>query len=226
MRIKNKLIDLISPNVDPTGRVCGLQIDNKKLFITSDLHFNHVNIMKYCNRPWNNTDDMNEEIILRWNKKVPYDGITFILGDIALGGKSKAEKLAKMLSRLNSRKLLVSGNHDNYLFDSEECMEHLELLPPIVTLKVPDQKNFGKGGKYVVMSHYPLLTWDRIGHNSWMLHGHCHNSIQHKQGLIMDVGLDNPLANYAPFSYDDIKKYMSKREFVAVDHHTEETSYH
>ena len=55
---------------------------NDKLFFTSDTHFGHTNILKYCNRPFTNIQEHDEEIVKRWNEVVPEDGIVFHLGDI------------------------------------------------------------------------------------------------------------------------------------------------
>ena len=46
--------------------------DNRKYFVTSDLHFYHKRIMDFCsgNRPWNSLDEMHESLIAHWNSKV------------------------------------------------------------------------------------------------------------------------------------------------------------
>jgi calcineurin-like phosphoesterase family protein len=110
--------------------------------MTSDLHFFHANIIKYSNRPFldsdgnPNVETMNEGIISNWNEVVSKGDRVYILGDVAMGGKSKAPKLAEYLRRLNGEKFLVPGNHDTYILDSEECMKELTLLPAIAEIKL------------------------------------------------------------------------------------------
>lgn len=55
------------------------------IYFTSDLHFNHENIIKYCNRPFKNIDDMDNYLINYWNKIIRTKDIVYILGDFAFG---------------------------------------------------------------------------------------------------------------------------------------------
>jgi calcineurin-like phosphoesterase family protein len=78
------------------------------IYFTSDTHFGHKNICKYCNRPWSNVDEMNEGLVQRWNSRVTPEDTVNHLGDFALGGK----KNLAFRRRLNGRIILVKGNHD------------------------------------------------------------------------------------------------------------------
>lgn len=80
-----------------------------KVFVTADTHFNHENIIKYCNRPYKNSYEMNEEIIKNWNEVVSENDIVYHLGDYGFGTK---EELKDIFNRLNGKKYLIMGNHD------------------------------------------------------------------------------------------------------------------
>ena len=80
-----------------------------KTFLTSDTHFNHTNIIRYCNRPFHNLHDMNESIIRKWNEVVSKDDLVYHLGDVGLGNN---EELKVIVDRLNGTKILLKGNHD------------------------------------------------------------------------------------------------------------------
>lgn len=68
----------------------------------------HANIIKYCNRPWTTTEEMNEALIKNWNNTVGKDDTVFVCGDVAL---NKAI-CRGIIHRLNGRKILIMGNHD------------------------------------------------------------------------------------------------------------------
>ena len=88
-------------------------------FFTSDYHLNHLNIIKYCNRPFKSLEEMNETIIHNHNMRVKPEDIVYFLGDFcfknSIGGKvgeglpMKAEELFK---KLNGHFVFIKGNHD------------------------------------------------------------------------------------------------------------------
>ena len=68
------------------------------------------------------------------------------------------------------------------------------------------------------MCHYPMLTWNKSHHGSWMRQGHCHGSIQHPwNGKLLDVGTD-PM-KYFPISFEEIIPIMTSKQFV--NHHND-----
>ena len=75
-----------------------LKVSEEKLFFTSDTHFFHKNIIKFCQRPFNDMDDMQEKLISNWNNTVPKDGIVFFLGDFAFGNSTEWIKIIKQLN--------------------------------------------------------------------------------------------------------------------------------
>ena len=80
-----------------------------KLFFTADHHFGHRNIIAYEERPFENRDEMDLELIKRWNDKVPKDGIVYHLGDISF---SSVERTREILSRLHDKIYYIHGNNE------------------------------------------------------------------------------------------------------------------
>ena len=121
--------------------------DAEKMFFTSDTHFCHENIIKYCKRPFANIAENDEEIIRRWNEKVPEDGIVFHLGDVAFGDP---ERVDNILERLNGTIYLVIGNHDwRRVVNNHKW--RFEMMTQQINMKI--------GKRHIILNHYPMLPF-------------------------------------------------------------------
>jgi calcineurin-like phosphoesterase family protein len=170
-------------------------------FFTSDLHYGHTNIIKFCNRPYSSVEEMDEALIQNYNSVVQNDDKVWFLGDLFFCDSVRAREI---LFRLNGRKHLILGNHDKMIRNQKPVQDMFEKI-------YPDLHQEHIDGTLVVMCHYPLLSWNKAFHGSYMLHGHCHNSIPFdNQFRRLDVGVD--AHNYFPISWEDIKRKMKKVE--------------
>ena len=82
------------------------------IFFTSDLHFGHGNIIKYCRRSFDSVDAMNDALIENWNARVQHDDMVYVLGDMFFCDASAARGI---MHRLHGTKRLVLGNHDKLI---------------------------------------------------------------------------------------------------------------
>lgn len=131
-----------------------------KTYIISDTHFNHSNIIKYCNRPFNDVEEMNNIIISNWNNIVNKNDIVYHLGDFFLGSKYD---LKDIVSRLNGTIYLIRGNHDRLTIKSyEDCGIIVLKNAPII---LDEYK--------VLLSHRPLPD-GMLKNNYINIHGHIH----------------------------------------------------
>ena len=134
-----------------------------KVFFTSDLHFGHKNVIRFDNRPFASVDEMDKELVRRWNRKVAKDDVVYVLGDVSWYNLERTKAIVKSL---NGRKFLVRGNHDRITADNpcgfEGVTSYKELHLP--------------GNVHVVLSHYPMPIFNRHHYGSYMLYGHVHNS--------------------------------------------------
>ena len=166
-------------------------------FFTSDTHFGHKNVIKHCNRPYSNIEEMQEDIIRIWNKTVPETAVVFHLGDFSF---LPPEKLEWVLPRLNGDIILVRGNHD-----PDTTVALFQKVYDLVDLSILDN-----GTKYhIVLCHYPLAVWNKRHHGAYHLHGHSHGSYVVPKGKILDVGWD---VWQKPISFKEVVEYMDKRE--------------
>ena len=149
--------------------------DGSKVWFTSDTHFSHENIIRFCKRPFANVEEMNEHIISEWNKVVGPDDTIFHLGDFAWGGSSVWNDV---LSRLNGHKILIIGNHDiknlraNYSKYFDAITFQMQILVE---------------GQTIILNHYPFLAFGGAyrGQPVWQLFGHVHS--QKHQYNIQDI---------------------------------------
>lgn len=182
-----------------------------KLFFTSDEHIGHENIIRYVNRPYRDTDEEMRDFIHRHNAKVRVDDHTWHLGDLFWRTFGAGPSIAYMRA-LNGTHSVVLGNHDELL---EECPElracFVEVIgskmrPGSAAIHVPQMKK-----QKLILSHYAQRIWLDSHKGSWHLYGHSHAEAA-EHGLSFDVGVDNPVCNFAPLSMDEVIVEMSKRK--------------
>lgn len=154
------------------------------VYVTSDLHFGHKNILKYCpvtrSRFNNDVDYMNEQMVFEWNSVVQPNDLVYILGDVAF---MPAPIAISFMNRLNGRKILIEGNHDNRLLENNQFRDCFIEIHSYLKIK--------HNGHDVIMFHYPIARFDKMYNGSIHLHGHCHgNTTDLEKFRVRDVGMD------------------------------------
>ena len=132
------------------------------VFLTSDTHFGHKNICKFTNydgspvRPWDDANEMDEEMVKRWNETVRPNDKVYHLGDVVINRKSLA-----ILDRLNGDKVLIKGNHDIF-----KLTDYTKYFRDIRGYHVMNG---------MILSHIPVSKGSiaRFGTN---IHGHTHGN--------------------------------------------------
>lgn len=176
--------------------------DPEQVWFISDTHFGHENIIRFCNRPFQNAEEMNAELIRRWRETVPEDGIVFHLGDFAHGSSRLWNDI---LCALTGRKYLILGNHDMKNI-RQGFMSRFELVTQQMTIRV--------GGQAIVLNHNPFLCYGGSYRDVWQLFGHVHSGPASNTGLDhprlkmlfplqYDVGVDNN--DFRPVSFSEVK---------------------
>lgn len=171
--------------------------EGEKVFFTSDLHFGHDNIIKFCGRHYVDVKEMNRDLTERWNSRISDRDYVFVLGDF-IWSKSRHDT-RRYISRLDGRIHLLLGNHDKRS-QYELCGEMINILDDIVELEILED---GKEPVVFTLCHYPLTTYSHINNkNHYHLFGHIHSqpgSILgefnspiriNPVGCCMDVGVD------------------------------------
>jgi calcineurin-like phosphoesterase family protein len=178
-------------------------------FLVSDTHFGHAGVCRFTHpddpevklRPWSDPDEMDEEMVRRWNERVRPTDKVYHLGDVVINRRA-----LRTLHRLNGDKVLIRGNHD--IFRDEEYRTYFRELRAYHVLNG------------MILSHIPVheASLGRFGVN---IHGHLHASrvkrargVDARTGAVL-YGTDNDLryhcvcveqTDFAPILLDDVYK--------------------
>lgn len=173
-------------------------------WFTSYTHFGHTNIIKYCGRPFANAEEMNEELIARWNARVEPGDIVHHLGDFALGVQDKLHYAQTIRRRLHGDIDFYMGNHD------PGAPNNLSILQAAgIFQKVSHYGEIFVNKQAIVLSHYSQRTWHHDTKGTWHLFGHTHGTLA-AYGKSVDVGVDT--WDFKPVHFDELKKFMDARE--------------
>jgi calcineurin-like phosphoesterase family protein len=157
-------------------------------FFTSDQHFDHKNIIKYCHRPFANVDEMNEALVEKHNAIVTNYDTVYHLGDFCFSGKGKS-----WLDRLNGRKhILIKGNHDH-----NHSLSFFDEIYDVRKVKI--------GADSVWLSHYAHLVWPQAHYGVYHLFGHSHGNLKGMPGSL-DCGVDSH--GFMPIPWEDLRDVM------------------
>lgn len=185
------------------------------MFFTADTHFGHGNIIKYCGRPFANTDEMDDALIDNWNRLVTKNDDVYHLGDFAF---KNGRDIEDYFGRLNYRTLFfVYGNHDKGMRDFERQGNGNRYN----VVFLPAQKEIKVNGQGIILSHYAMRTWDKAHYGYWQLYGHSHGTLpDDPNALSIDVGVD--CHGYKPIDFEQVGEIMKKKTFKPIDHHRKE----
>lgn len=156
-----------------------------KTWITSDLHFGHKNIMKFCPQTRARFRDdlayMNNAMVEEWNAKVEPGDLVYILGDVAFMSGSDA---GRIMNRLNGDKILVEGNHDRKTLMDETFRGAFKEIHKYLDITYDGHK--------IVMFHYPIAEFDQMHRGAIHFHGHLHGGVSGLEEFrVLDVGMDS-----------------------------------
>lgn len=164
-----------------------------KVFITSDLHLDHANIIKYCSRPFLNVADMNKTLVANWNNTIDNKDTVYFLGDLAFGSNNRSTDY--WLKQLNGNIFFIKGSHD--------VSDRIKFYDSF-TLEYANHNFF--------LTHRPEdipFNW-----NGWSICGHIHNNNVRTYPFIdkenKRINISIELTNYKPVDMDYIIKHIDK----------------
>lgn len=172
---------------------------NRKIWVWSDQHFFHKNIIRFSERPYDDVEQMNEHLIANYNDYVGENDICLWGGDVGFSGNTAINEI---LDQCNGYKILIIGNHDfngkklrNLTFDET----HL-----IYTVDYPDVS--------LVFTHYPMFN---VPESYVNIHGHLHVFPDPDSGHARHINMNCEVQEYKPRLLDDIAKQAKTRLIAA-----------
>ena len=175
--------------------------------MTADQHFFHRNVLRYCDRPFKDINEMNKVIIDNYRKVVNENDEVYFLGDLTMCGPNQRDKVARVMNKLPGTKHLILGNHDRFKPFSYHSMGFSSVHTALRTTFHHDSLVFGNAEFY--LAHDP--AWAQIPLTLWIC-GHIHNNWKSmktlKGTIIVNVGVD--VHNFKVVSLDEIYSIMKK----------------
>lgn len=171
--------------------------DTKDLYFISDTHFHHKNVIKYCNRPFTDVEEMNSIIINNWNKTITDNDQVVFLGDFMMGFPNKLfeAESKNIYNQLNGIKYFIKGNHDfRKPFTKEISFQEKNITPVLYRNHV------------LILAHDP----DHLRHihnpNAYYIHGHIHNNkynnINTNKSKFYNVSVE--VIGYTPIKFENL----------------------
>lgn len=163
-----------------------VDLTNKgKIYVFSDAHFDHANIIRYCRRPFHSVKQMNQKLKENWNHTVKEYETVFYLGDMTFGRHRRP--IDYWLGHLNGEKNFIRGNHDT------DIITRATVIPPRYGIKY--------GNYEFLLSHDPHRP---LGYDGWIIHGDKHNNSMHRYPFINQekktINVCAEMVNYTPLS--------------------------
>jgi len=180
---------LIIPPIDQT----------RKVWIWSDTHFSHKNVIAFSERPYESVAQMNEHMIANYNEYVGENDICIWVGDVGFKGTTH---INEMLERCHGYKILVVGNHD---FNGKKLRNlNFDETHLIYTIDYPDVS--------LVLTHYPMFNvpWPWIN-----VHGHMHIYPNPDTGHPLHINVNCEVQAYRPILLDEVVKKARMRMIAA-----------
>jgi len=183
-----KTIKIFNEKRDPSEIKFEEIPSNEQVFVLSDTHFDHSNVIRFTHRPFSSVLEMNHELVSNWNKAVK-DNRVYFLGDLAFGRGRRP--IDHWLEKLGGKIYLLRGNHDTDIIRRASV--------------IPNRYGIQYGNYKFLLMHEPRRPF---GYDGWIIHGDKHNINLIKYPFINQnnktINVSSELVNYTPISLEKI----------------------
>lgn len=177
---------------------------NPNIFFISDHHFAREapytsfkrDDGRFLRYEFANAAEGDEAMVERHNSVVDKDSRVYFVGDVAF-----TKKDLRILSRMNGRKVLIKGNHDN--LDLKDYLPYFDDIRGVHQFEG------------LIISHYPIHPGS-LGKAKLCIHGHLHY-----RKVLTDLGEEDPryfnvsveCIDYTPISLTKLRSLNHEPKF-------------
>jgi len=171
----------------------------RKIWVWSDQHFFHKNIISFSDRPYHTIEEMNEHLIANYNDYVGENDVCIWGGDVGFGGN---QAINELLAQCNGYKILIVGNHDF----KKKNLRHLD-FDEIHLVYTVDYRDVS-----LVFTHYPManIPWPWVN-----IHGHLHLFPYPETDNPLNININCEVQEYKPRLLSEIAKLAALRVISA-----------
>jgi len=172
-------------------------LDNSdNVYFISDPHFDHVNILEYCSRPFSSVEEMNHVILNNWKSRIKSEDRVFFLGDMAYGRDSRSPRW--WLSQLPGKIIYLKGSHDHGIRPTSVGL-NAEMVTDYILLNLENKHK-------LVLVHDRFTLPKEFMHNKdyWIIHGHNHHEAPFIDRTNRQICVCVEVTNYSPVSLNEI----------------------
>jgi calcineurin-like phosphoesterase family protein len=167
-------------------------------YFTSDLHFGDEHYLFVDSRPFKDIEDMDQSLILAWQKTVKAEDDVFVVGDLI--SHNRTHDAAYYLSRLPGHLHLIVGNHDHTFLEDPNNHKYFESIDQIKKINLED--------KEIILCHYPMAEWENSIRGSYHIYGHIHAfrnaSYQYMATLDKAYNCGCMICGYRPVTFEEL----------------------
>ena len=157
----------------------------------ADTHFGSDRLRRYENRPFDTAEEMDRELIRRWNETVDEGDLVYHLGDFGAEGHE-----ADVLAQLNGKVVLIKGNHET---------ESNQYYRGAGFAEVYDMPVLYEG--FWLLSHEPLYVNENMPYAN--LFGHVHANPLYRNYSRQHLCCSVERIDYRPIDFEEVRRLVT-----------------
>lgn len=191
-------------NIDNSSKINDYLDTPEKIWMWSDQHFGHNNIIRYSERPYDNTDEMTETLVKNYQECIKENDVCIWGGDIAFMSTNKANEI---LDQCPGYKILIIGNHD---FERrKKCLKKYRVDEVHLVLNISYKE------LDLAFTHYPV----KMNESMINVHGHIHNNTDGEfSDSLMNINISVEVLDYKPLNFTDLIELANRRKTSYEEH--------